>query len=148
MHSNTRGTFSVRRRAAAFARASNPHVLMISPPLNFDPRGSLRHVAYTTAKYGNGACAVLGMAEEFRGRASRQRTLARTPSRRGDYLHRGSRDVRLCGAGVVADAGTPILTSDAPQLTGRFCIDERAAARGGGDGFLDLTATRASASRS
>ena len=63
---NTRGTFVCTQACLPhLARASNPHVLMISPPLTFDPRWFAPHVAYTIAKYGMSLC-VLGMAEEFR----------------------------------------------------------------------------------
>src|SRR5919106_1598399 len=63
---NTRGTFLCTQKCLPhLKRASNPHVLNISPPLNLDPRWFAPHVAYTMAKYGMSLC-VLGMAEEFR----------------------------------------------------------------------------------
>src|SRR6202789_528105 len=46
-------------------RASNPHVLMLSPPLDMSPRWFGTHVAYTMAKFGMSMC-VLGMAAEFK----------------------------------------------------------------------------------
>ena len=46
-------------------KASNPHILNISPPLNMTPAWFANHVAYTMAKYGMSMC-VLGMAEEFK----------------------------------------------------------------------------------
>jgi len=39
----------------------NPHILMLSPPLNMNPKWFKNHVAYTMAKYGMSRC-VLGMA--------------------------------------------------------------------------------------
>src|SRR5437899_3493056 len=63
---NTRGTYLCTQQCVPhLTRAANPHVLMISPPLNLDPRWFAPHVAYTIAKYGMSLC-VLGMAEEFR----------------------------------------------------------------------------------
>jgi citronellol/citronellal dehydrogenase len=44
---------------------ANPHVLMLSPPLDMSPRWFGSHVAYTMAKFGMSMC-VLGMAEEFK----------------------------------------------------------------------------------
>ena len=63
---NTRGTFLCTQKCLPhLKRAENPHVLMISPPLNMDERWFAPHVAYTIAKYGMSLC-VLGMAGEFR----------------------------------------------------------------------------------
>src|SRR5262249_48369974 len=61
-----RGPFTTSRACLPhLLKASNPHVLMLSPPLDMSPRWFGNHVAYTMAKYGMSMC-VLGMAEEFR----------------------------------------------------------------------------------
>src|ERR1700681_4527597 len=44
--------------------APNPHILTLSPPLNFDPRWFRGHPAYTISKYAMSLC-VLGLAAEF-----------------------------------------------------------------------------------
>ena len=44
-------------------RASKPHILTISPPLNLNPRWFGPHVAYTISKYGMSMC-TLGLAAE------------------------------------------------------------------------------------
>ena len=63
---NARGTFVCSQACLPFLeKAANPHILMLSPPLNMAPRWFAPHVAYTMAKYGMSMC-VLGMAEEFR----------------------------------------------------------------------------------
>ncbi len=63
---NARGTFLCTQKCVPhLQRAPNPHVLMISPPLDLAPRWFAPHVAYTMAKYGMSLC-VLGMADEFR----------------------------------------------------------------------------------
>ncbi len=63
---NARGTFVTTRTCLPhLLKSSNPHVLMLSPPLDMSPRWFAGHVAYTMAKYGMSMC-VLGMAEEFR----------------------------------------------------------------------------------
>ena len=67
MHSvNARATYMASQQCIPYlARASNPHILNISPPLNMEPKWFAPHVAYTMAKFGMSMC-VLGMAEEFR----------------------------------------------------------------------------------
>src|SRR5439155_2583895 len=63
---NVRGTFVCSQACIPHLRkGKNPHILNISPPLNFEARWFAPHVAYTMAKYGISLC-VLGMAEEFR----------------------------------------------------------------------------------
>ena len=63
---NMRGTFLTSRACIPHLKqASNPHVLMLSPPLDMSPRWFGGHVAYTMAKFGMSMC-VLGMAEEFK----------------------------------------------------------------------------------
>jgi citronellol/citronellal dehydrogenase len=62
---NTRGTFVTSRACLPhLKRAANPHVLMISPPLDMSPRWFGPHVAYTMAKFGM-SMYVLGIAEKF-----------------------------------------------------------------------------------
>ena len=63
---NARGTFACSQACLPhLLKASNPHLLNISPPINLTPRWFAPHAAYTMAKYGMSLC-VLGMAEEFR----------------------------------------------------------------------------------
>src|SRR5215212_9462746 len=63
---NVRGTFVVTRTCLPhLKRATNPHVLTLSPPLNLDPKWFGAHVAYTISKY-NMSMLTLGWAEEFR----------------------------------------------------------------------------------
>jgi citronellol/citronellal dehydrogenase len=66
MHAiNTRGTFLVSRTCIPHLKASaNPHILMLSPPLDLKPKWFQHHVAYSIAKYGMSLC-VLGMAGEL-----------------------------------------------------------------------------------
>src|SRR5213594_1091090 len=62
---NTRGTFLCSQACLPhLLRASNPHILTISPPLNFTPRWFGPHVAYAISKYGMSLC-TLGLAAEF-----------------------------------------------------------------------------------
>ena len=52
------------------AKAANPHILTLSPPLSMQAKWFAPCVLYTMAKYGMNTC-VLGMAEGFAARASR-----------------------------------------------------------------------------
>ena len=65
---NTRGTYMVTKYALPhLEKAANPHVLMLSPPLDMEERWFAPHLAYSMAKYGMSLC-VLGFAGEFRAR--------------------------------------------------------------------------------
>ena len=63
---NTRGTFLTSKLCIPhLAKADNPHILMLSPPLDMKPKWFAGHVAYSIAKYGMSLC-VLGLAEELK----------------------------------------------------------------------------------
>jgi citronellol/citronellal dehydrogenase len=122
---NLRGTFATTQACLPFLReASNPHVLVLSPPLDLVPSWFGDHCAYTISKYGMSMC-VLGMAEEFRAdgiavNALWPRTMIDTAA---------SKHFGLSGAGcrnpeIMADAAHAILTKDSGSFTGNFCIDE------------------------
>ncbi len=125
---NTRGTFLVSKTCLPhLEKAENPHILMLSPPLDMSPKWFAPHVAYTMAKYGMSMC-VLGMAEEFRPKgvavnALWPRTTIATAAVNnllgGDALMRASRTPE-----IVADAAHVILTSPSREFTGRFVIDD------------------------
>ena len=62
---NGRGTYMVSKYCLPhLTKASNPHILNLSPPLDMDPKWFSGTVAYTMAKYTMSMC-VLGMAAEF-----------------------------------------------------------------------------------
>src|SRR5882762_2718168 len=64
---NTRGTFMVSKYAIPhLAKAANPHILMMSPPLDMAEKWFAAHTAYTMAKFGMSMVA-LGLAGELRG---------------------------------------------------------------------------------
>jgi citronellol/citronellal dehydrogenase len=124
---NARGTFATTQACLPFlARAENPHVLMLSPPLSMKPRWFAGHVAYTMAKYGMSMC-VLGMAEELGDRgiavnALWPRTVIATAALNllgGDEMARRGRTPE-----IVADAAVAILKRDARACTGNFFIDD------------------------
>jgi citronellol/citronellal dehydrogenase len=124
---NTRGTFLCTQKCLPhLKRASNPHVLNISPPLNLAARWFAPHVAYTMAKYGMSLC-VIGMAEEFRADGIAVNALwPRTGIDTAAIAYIAGADMlqRCRKPEVMADAAYAILTRDARSCTGRFFIDE------------------------
>ncbi|WP_323961071.1 NAD(P)-dependent oxidoreductase [Arthrobacter sp. JZ12] len=125
---NVRGTFLLSKLSLpALRRASNPHILTLSPPLNLDPVWAGRHLAYTMAKYGM-SLTTLGLAEELKeaGIAVNSlwpRTLIDTAAIRtmpgGSELVTASRSPQ-----IVADAAHAILVRPARECTGNFLTDE------------------------
>jgi NAD(P)-dependent dehydrogenase (short-subunit alcohol dehydrogenase family) len=68
MHAiNARGTFLVSKTCIPHLKgAANPHILMLSPPLDMDPKWFAPHVAYTMAKF-NMSIIALGLSGELKG---------------------------------------------------------------------------------
>ena len=130
---NVRGTFVCSQACLPYlAKAANPQILTLSPPLNMQPKWFGSHVAYTIAKYGMSMC-VLGMAEEFRPlgigvNALWPRTIIATAALQvipGAHPERGRRPE------IVADAAHWILTQDSRAMSGNFFIDDEVLARAG-----------------
>jgi citronellol/citronellal dehydrogenase len=125
---NTRGTFLVSKLALPhLAKAANPHILMLSPPLNLKPEWFGPHLGYSLAKYGMSLC-VLGLSNELADRgiavnALWPKTAIATAAIRnllgGDAAIRASRKPE-----IVADAAYLILTQPSRSFTGRFVVDE------------------------
>ena len=67
MDINARGTWLCSQTCIPHLKKSaNPHILVLSPPLDLHPRWFGPHLAYTMSKYSMSMC-VVGLAEEFRG---------------------------------------------------------------------------------
>ena len=124
---NTRGTYMLTKYCLPhLEKSENAHIMMLSPPLDMNPKWFAGHVAYSIAKYGMSLC-VLGMAAEFAGKkvavnALWPRTTIATAAVQnvlGEYLIRKSRT-----ADILADAAYIILTKPAAEFTGNFCIDD------------------------
>ena len=125
---NTRGTFLVSKACIPhLKRAANPHVLMLSPPLDMAPQWFAPHVAYTMAKFGMSMC-VLGMAEEFRAdgvafNALWPRTGVATAAIR--FALAGDEGMKQCRTvDIMADAAHAIFEKSARDFTGNFLIDD------------------------
>ena len=125
---NARGTFVTSKACIPhLKRAANPHVLMLSPPLDMSARWFAPHVAYTMAKFGMSLC-VLGMAEEFREdgvafNALWPRTGIATAAIR--FALAGDEGLRRCRTtDIMADAAHAIFEKPARDFTGNFLIDD------------------------
>ena len=125
---NTRGTFVTSRACLPYLkRADNPHILTLSPPLDFRPKWFAGHLAYSLSKYGMSLC-MLGLAEEYRAagigcNALWPRTTIATAAVEfalgGAQMLRRSRKPE-----IVADAAHVILSRPARECTGQFFIDD------------------------
>jgi len=125
---NTRGTFLVTQTCLShLRRAENPHVLMLSPPLDLQPKWFAGHVAYSIAKYGMSLC-VLGLAEELKGddiavNALWPRSTIATAAVRN--IPGGEAVVRMSRTpDIVADAAYLVFQQPAKSFTGNFLIDD------------------------
>lgn len=125
---NTRGTFLVSKCCVPhLRRADNPHILVLSPPLDMQPKWFAGHVAYSIAKYGMSLC-VLGLAEELKPdgiavNALWPRTTIATAAIKnllgGDQVVRMSRK-----PDILADAAHLVFSQPARSFTGNFLIDD------------------------
>lgn len=126
---NTRGTFLVSKTCIPhLKKAANPHIMMMSPPLDMKTKWFAPSTAYTMAKYGMSMC-VLGMAGELKRdgiavNALWPRTTIATAAvgnlLGGNAMMRASRKPQ-----IVADAAHAILTKPSREFTGQFCIDDK-----------------------
>lgn len=143
---NARGTYMVSKHAIPhLERAKNPHILMLSPPLDMAERWFSPHLAYTMAKFGMSLC-VLGLAGELRGRgiavnALWPRTTIATAAVKnllgGEALMQASRTPE-----IMADAAHAVFLKDATSFSGRFLIDDTFLA---GEGVTDFSKYRVTA---
>jgi citronellol/citronellal dehydrogenase len=132
---NARGTFMVSKFAAPYLfKAPNPHVLMLSPPLDMKEKWFAAHTGYSMAKFGM-SLVVLGLAGEFRNagvavNALWPRTTIATAAVNnllgGDALMRASRK-----PDILADAAHMIFSKDSRSFSGKFLIDDTFLAENG-----------------
>ena len=125
---NARGTYMVSKFAIPFLeKAENPHILMLSPPLDMSEKWFAPHLAYTMAKFGMSLC-VLGLAGELRRQgiavnALWPRTTIATAAVKnllgGEALMQASRTPE-----ILADAAHAIFLKPAREFSGHFLIDD------------------------
>ena len=126
---NSRGTFMVSKYCIPHLKKSdNPHILMLSPPLDMNVKWFEHSTAYTMAKFGM-SMVVLGLSGELKRagiavNALWPRTTIATAAvgnlLGGDAMIRCSRTPEIMG-----DAAHAILTKSAREFTGQFCIDDK-----------------------
>ena len=126
---NTRGTFMVSKYCIPhLKKAENPHILMLSPPLDMKAKWFEHSTAYSIAKYGMSMC-VLGLSAELKGagiavNALWPRTTIATAAignlLGGDAMMRASRTPEIMG-----DAAYAIFTRPSREFSGHFCIDDK-----------------------
>jgi len=125
---NARATFMVSKYAIPYLEnAKNPHILMLSPPLDMQEKWFAPHLAYTLSKFGM-SLIVLGLAGELRDKkiavnALWPRTTIATAAIKnllgGDEMMRASRSPQ-----IMADAAYAIFMKSAASFTGNFLIDD------------------------
>src|SRR5436190_6968049 len=136
---NTRGTFVLTKACIPhLRRASNPHILTLSPPISLEPRWIGPHIGYTLAKYGMSLCA-LGFAEELRadGIASNAlwpRTIVATAAVQ-NLLGGEAAMARSRRPELYADAAHAVITRPSRECTGNMLLCEDVLAE---EGVTDL----------
>jgi citronellol/citronellal dehydrogenase len=134
---NARGTFVVSKHAIPhLLKSANPHILMISPPLDMQEKWFAPSTGYTMAKFGM-SLVVLGLAGELRGKVAVNalwpRTTIATAAIKnllgGDEVMRRSRK-----PDIMADAACRIFQKPV-SFSGNFLIDDTFLAAEGMDDF-------------
>jgi citronellol/citronellal dehydrogenase len=134
---NARGTFMVSKYAIPhLLAAANPHILMLSPPLDMQEKWFAPSTAYSMAKFGM-SMAVLGLAGELRDRVAVNALWPRTTIATAAIRN------LLGGEDAVAMSRTPAILADAAyaifqkptDFTGHFLIDDSFLA---GEGVTDF----------
>jgi citronellol/citronellal dehydrogenase len=125
---NVRGTFFVTKSCVPhLKKASNPHILTLSPPVNLNPKWFAGHLAYTLTKY-NMSMMAMGWAAEFKknniaSNALWPKTTIDTAAVRnllgGEALAKMSRTPQ-----ILADAAYYIFNKASAECTGNWFIDE------------------------
>ena len=125
---NARGTFMVSKYAIPhLERAKNPHILMLSPPLDMKEKWFAPYTAYAMAKFGM-SLVVLGLAGELREKgiavnALWPRTTIATAAI--ENLLGGERMMNMSRTpAILADAACRIFDKPARAFTGHFLIDD------------------------
>ena len=125
---NVRGTFLVTKECIPhLSKGINPHILNISPPLDLDPKWFAPNVAYTMSKFGMSLC-VLGMAMELKMLGIAVNALwphSVIATAAISNVVGGKSTLGHCRTPeIMADAAALILSKDAKNFSGNFCIDD------------------------
>jgi len=140
MHAvNDRAVFLCAQAALPYLKKSdNPHILNLSPPLNFNPKWLKDYIPYTRSKYGM-TLMTLGMAEEFREQGIAvnslwPRTLIATAAI--EFAVGDKKMLKQCRKPqIMADAAYSIITTKSTWQTGQCLIDEQVLRENGTEDF-------------
>lgn len=137
---NVRGTFFVCKACVPFLKkATNPHIINLSPPINMDMKWFANHLAYTMSKY-NMTMIALGLSAELKKYNIAANTLwpkttiataAVNNLLGGQMLMNMSRTPE-----IMADAAWYILSKSSAECSGNTFIDEQVLAI---EGIVDLS---------
>jgi len=123
---NTRGTLMVSKYAIPYLlQAANPHILMLSPPLDMKEKWFAAHTAYSMAKFGM-SLVVLGLAGELRDKVAVNALWPRTTIATAAIKNLLGGDVMMQRSrmpAILADAAYRIFEKD-KSFTGNFLIDD------------------------
>lgn len=125
---NVRGTFMMSKYCIRhLKKATNPHILNLSPPINLTPRWMGGHLAYSMSKYGM-SMIVMGLAEELKeSRIAANALWPKTTIATAAVKYAlGGEAMMKCSRtpAIMADAALAILKRSSASCTGNFFIDE------------------------
>lgn len=134
---NLRGSFLATQKCLPYLKkSSQPHVVMLSPPIDLDPIWFAKMTPYTISKFSM-SMLVLGLAAEFKRfgigvNAVWPKTTIRTAAvlnvLGGEQMAKKSRTPE-----IMADAIHQLLSLSPKEITGQFLSDEELLAKGGID---------------
>ena len=140
---NARGTFVTTQACLPhLLKAENPHVLTLSPPLDFSPHWFAGHAAYSLAKYGMSVL-TMGWAAEFKGKVAFNALWPRTT------IDTAAVRNLLGGEAMASQSRTPEVLADAAyailckpkSFSGWFCLDDLVLAAEGVTDFAQYDVT-------
>jgi citronellol/citronellal dehydrogenase len=141
---NMRATFLASQACIPWLKKSaNPHILMLSPPPNLDPRWFAPHLAYTISKYGMSLCA-LGLAREFAADGIAVNCLWPRTTIATAAIEFNFPDAVLQASrkpAIMADAAYHIVTRASRACTGNFYLDEDVLRQAGIEDFAPYAVT-------
>ena len=134
---NARGTFMVSKYAIPhLAKAANPHILMISPPLDMQQKWFAPYTAYAMAKF-NMSIIALGLSGELRGKIAVNTLWPRTTIATAAIKNLLGGEVvmqRSRKPDIIADAAYALFQKPV-SFSGNFLIDDTFLA---GEGVTDF----------
>ncbi len=125
---NVRATFMLSKECLPhLEKGEKPHILNISPPLDMQAKWFAPTVAYTMSKFGMSQC-VLGMAGELKSKGIAVNALwphSVIATAAISNVVAGHLAFPHCRKpDIMADAAAVILSKEAAEFTGQFCIDD------------------------